>query len=115
MATTQAEPAANGGLGADHVLEAIGLTQTVELAISLTRPGGTTTLVGMTPQQDRAAIDVYGFVEDGRRLLGLGDVWLVDHDDEGQRIAARDRAARATLSRERANDGCTGGVPESCH
>jgi len=56
--------------GADHVLEAIGLTQTVELAISLTRPGGTTTLVGMTPQQDRAAVDVYRFVEDGRRLLG---------------------------------------------
>jgi S-(hydroxymethyl)glutathione dehydrogenase/alcohol dehydrogenase len=56
--------------GTDHVLEAIGLTQTVELAISLTRPGGTTTLVGMTPQQDRAAVDVYRFVEDGRRLLG---------------------------------------------
>jgi S-(hydroxymethyl)glutathione dehydrogenase/alcohol dehydrogenase len=56
--------------GADHVLEAIGLTETVELALSLTRPGGTTTLVGMTPQADRAAIDVYRFVEDGRRLLG---------------------------------------------
>jgi S-(hydroxymethyl)glutathione dehydrogenase/alcohol dehydrogenase len=56
--------------GADHAFEAIGLTQTVELAVSLTRPGGTTTLVGMTPQQDRAAIDVYRFVEDGRRLLG---------------------------------------------
>jgi S-(hydroxymethyl)glutathione dehydrogenase/alcohol dehydrogenase len=56
--------------GADHVLEAIGLTETVELAVSLTRPGGTTTLVGMTPQVDRAAIDVYRFVEDGRRLLG---------------------------------------------
>jgi S-(hydroxymethyl)glutathione dehydrogenase/alcohol dehydrogenase len=56
--------------GADHVLEAVGLTETVELAISLTRPGGTTTLVGMTPQADRAAIDVYRFVEDGRRLLG---------------------------------------------
>ncbi len=56
--------------GADHVLEAIGLTQTVELAVGLTRPGGTTTLVGMTPKEDRAAIDVYGFVEEGRRLLG---------------------------------------------
>jgi S-(hydroxymethyl)glutathione dehydrogenase/alcohol dehydrogenase len=56
--------------GADHVLEAIGLTETVEFAVGLTRPGGTTTLVGMTPQQDRAGIDVYRFVEDGRRLLG---------------------------------------------
>ena len=56
--------------GADHVLEAIGLSETVELAIDLTRPGGTTTLVGMTPQGERASIDVYRFVEEGRRLLG---------------------------------------------
>jgi Zn-dependent alcohol dehydrogenase len=56
--------------GADHVLEAVGLTETVEAAIRLTRPGGTTTLVGMTAQVDRVALDVYRFVEDGRRLLG---------------------------------------------
>jgi len=56
--------------GADHVLEAIGLRETVELAIDLTRPGGTTTLVGMTPQDERASIDVYRFVEEGKRLLG---------------------------------------------
>ncbi|MDQ3493604.1 MAG: alcohol dehydrogenase catalytic domain-containing protein, partial [Chloroflexota bacterium] len=56
--------------GADHVFEAIGLRETVELAIELTRPGGTTTLVGMTPQGDRASVDVYRFVEEGRRLLG---------------------------------------------
>ncbi|MDQ3554113.1 MAG: alcohol dehydrogenase catalytic domain-containing protein [Chloroflexota bacterium] len=56
--------------GADHVVEAIGLSETVELAIELTRPGGTTTLVGMTPQGHRATIDVYRFVEEGRRLLG---------------------------------------------
>ncbi len=58
------------GTGADHVFEAIGLVRTVEQAIELARPGGTTTLVGMTPQSDRAAIDVYGFVVAGRRLLG---------------------------------------------
>jgi S-(hydroxymethyl)glutathione dehydrogenase/alcohol dehydrogenase len=57
-------------LEADHVFECIGLPATVELAIGLTRPGGTTTLVGMTPQGERAGIDVYRFVEDGRRLLG---------------------------------------------
>src|SRR3972149_5388136 len=34
------------------------------------RPGGATTLVGMTPQGERASIDVYRFVEDGKRLLG---------------------------------------------
>ena len=36
--------------GADHVIEAIGLTQTVELAIDLVRPGGT-----VTSQGERAA------------------------------------------------------------
>lgn len=56
--------------GADHALEAIGLTGTIELAVELVRLGGTVTLVGMTPQGDRAGIDVYHFVEDGKRLLG---------------------------------------------
>lgn len=56
--------------GADHVLEAIGLASTVELAVELARPGGTITLVGMTPQGDRAGIDVYRLVEDGKRILG---------------------------------------------
>lgn len=56
--------------GTDHVLECIGLTQTVELAIDLVRPGGTVTLVGMTPQGHRASFDVYRLVEDGKRILG---------------------------------------------
>ncbi len=56
--------------GADHVLEAIGLTETVEQAIELVRPGGIVTLVGMTPQGRRAGIDVYRFVEDGKQLRG---------------------------------------------
>ncbi len=62
--------AALTGAGTDHAFEAIGLTETVELAIEMTRPGGTTTLVGMTPQGQRAGLDVYRFVEDGKRLLG---------------------------------------------
>ena len=56
--------------GADHVLECIGLTATVELAIELARPGGTITLVGMTPQGQRASFDVYRFVEDGKVIRG---------------------------------------------
>ena len=56
--------------GADHVLEAIGLTETVEQAIELVRPGGIVTLVGMTAQGRRAGIDVYRFVEDGKQLRG---------------------------------------------
>ena len=56
--------------GADHVLECIGLVETVELAIELVRPGGTVTLVGMTPQGHRASFDVYRFVEDGKTIRG---------------------------------------------
>ena len=56
--------------GADHVIEAIGLTPTVEQAIGLVRPGGIVTLVGMTPQGQRAAFDVYRFVEDGKQIRG---------------------------------------------
>jgi S-(hydroxymethyl)glutathione dehydrogenase/alcohol dehydrogenase len=56
--------------GADHAVEAIGLAATAELAIDLVRPGGTVTLVGMTPQGVRAGVDVYSFVERGVRLLG---------------------------------------------
>jgi S-(hydroxymethyl)glutathione dehydrogenase/alcohol dehydrogenase len=56
--------------GADHALEAIGLAATAELALDVVRPGGTVTLVGMTPQGVRAGVDVYAFVERGIRLLG---------------------------------------------
>jgi len=56
--------------GADHVLEAIGLAATAELALELVRPGGTVTLVGMTPQGIRAGVDVYAFVDRAIRLLG---------------------------------------------
>jgi S-(hydroxymethyl)glutathione dehydrogenase/alcohol dehydrogenase len=58
------------GGGADHVLECVGTTATVEAAIGLARPGASVTLVGMTRQGERARIDVYRFVEDGKRLLG---------------------------------------------
>ena len=56
--------------GADHVLEAIGLTETVEQAIELVRPGGVVTPVGMTAQGRRASFDVYRFVEDGKQVRG---------------------------------------------
>jgi S-(hydroxymethyl)glutathione dehydrogenase/alcohol dehydrogenase len=56
--------------GADHALEAIGLAATAELALEVVRPGGTVTLVGMTPQGVRAGVDVYAFVERGIRLRG---------------------------------------------
>ncbi len=38
-----------GGRGADHVFESVGLTALQEAAFEATRPGGTLTLVGLTP------------------------------------------------------------------
>ena len=73
--------------GADHAFECIGLTDTAEDAVDLVRPGGTVTLVGMTPQGQRAGIDVYRFVEDGKRLLG---------SNYGSAVPARDFPRIAT-------------------
>jgi S-(hydroxymethyl)glutathione dehydrogenase / alcohol dehydrogenase len=56
--------------GADHAFECIGRADTAELALQVVRLGGTATLVGMPEMGTAAAIDVYRFVEDGKRLLG---------------------------------------------
>jgi S-(hydroxymethyl)glutathione dehydrogenase/alcohol dehydrogenase len=77
LAATRALP----GGGADHVLECIGLVPTVELAVEAVRPGGQVTLVGMPAQGERAGIDVYRFVELGKRLVG---------SDYGSSLPARD-------------------------
>jgi S-(hydroxymethyl)glutathione dehydrogenase/alcohol dehydrogenase len=37
------------GLGVDHVIEAVGNTETVRQGFGMTRPGGTTTVVGLVP------------------------------------------------------------------
>jgi S-(hydroxymethyl)glutathione dehydrogenase/alcohol dehydrogenase len=74
------------GGGPDQVLECVGLAATAEAAVELVRPGGTVTLVGMTPQGVRAGIDVYRFVEDGKRLLG---------SNYGSAVPARDFPAIA--------------------
>jgi S-(hydroxymethyl)glutathione dehydrogenase/alcohol dehydrogenase len=73
--------------GADHVIEAIGLVATSELALACVRPGGTVTLVGMIAQADRIPIDGYRFVEDGIRLLG---------SNYGSAVPARDLARIAS-------------------
>lgn len=78
------------GQGVDHAFEAIGLVESVRLAMDATRPGGTTTLVGMTPQADRVPLDVYQFVERGGHLVG---------SNYGSAVPARDfpRIASAYL------------------
>ena len=72
--------------GADHVLECIGQVEAVETAIALARPGGVITLVGMTPQGQRASFDVYRFVEDGKVVRG---------SNYGSAVPARDFPAVA--------------------
>jgi S-(hydroxymethyl)glutathione dehydrogenase / alcohol dehydrogenase len=56
--------------GPDYAFEAIGLRSTIELAIESLPPGGSATLVGMTPFGERASFEVFPFVDGGRRILG---------------------------------------------
>lgn len=56
--------------GPDVIFEAIGRVPTAELAIAALPVGGTAVLVGMTPLGERAAFDVYPFVDGSRRILG---------------------------------------------
>jgi S-(hydroxymethyl)glutathione dehydrogenase/alcohol dehydrogenase len=56
--------------GPDFAFEAIGRPSTVELAIAALPAGGTAVLVGMTPVGERAAFEVYPFVDGARRIIG---------------------------------------------
>ena len=56
--------------GPDHVFEAIGLRSTIEWAFSLMPMGGTTTLVGMTPEGVRVGFDPLAFTAAGQTILG---------------------------------------------
>ena len=56
--------------GPDVAFEAIGRTDTVELAIECLPLGGTAVLVGMTPFEARASFAVYPVVDGSRRILG---------------------------------------------
>jgi S-(hydroxymethyl)glutathione dehydrogenase / alcohol dehydrogenase len=44
------------GLGAHHVIEAVGSVATVEQSFAMTRPGGTTTVVGLVPAGSKIEI-----------------------------------------------------------
>lgn len=56
--------------GPDFVFEAIGRAATAELAVGALPVGGTAVLVGMPPLGERAAFEVYPFVDGSRRILG---------------------------------------------
>ena len=55
--------------GMDHAFDTSGSIAGIETALAAVRPGGTTTLVGMPAQAERAGLDVYTFVESGARIL----------------------------------------------
>jgi S-(hydroxymethyl)glutathione dehydrogenase/alcohol dehydrogenase len=84
--------------GPDHVLECIGRPDTIELGLRVVRPGGTVTLVGMTAMGVMAGLDVYRFVEDGKRLLGSTYGSCIPARDF-PRIAADAVAGRLPLER----------------
>jgi Zn-dependent alcohol dehydrogenase len=56
--------------GADAVFEALGRSETIELATRLTAPGGTTVLVGMAPPDARPSIDALTITVQERRIVG---------------------------------------------
>jgi S-(hydroxymethyl)glutathione dehydrogenase/alcohol dehydrogenase len=71
--------ATNGG--PDVAFEAIGLQETIEQAIEVLPPGGTTVLVGLTPFGVRASFDVFPFVDGSRRILGSNYGFAVAAED----------------------------------
>jgi S-(hydroxymethyl)glutathione dehydrogenase/alcohol dehydrogenase len=58
------------GGGVDYAFEVIGNYRTVEQAIKMLRPAGTTVIVGMAPQNQTAGFDPLLFVQKEARLLG---------------------------------------------
>jgi S-(hydroxymethyl)glutathione dehydrogenase/alcohol dehydrogenase len=69
-ATVDAIRSAAGPAGADFVFEAIGLPATIEQAFAVLPPGGTAVLLGMTAFGQTARVEVFPFVDGGRRILG---------------------------------------------
>jgi S-(hydroxymethyl)glutathione dehydrogenase/alcohol dehydrogenase len=80
QATAEAIREATDG-GPDVAFEAIGLQETIELAIEVVPPGGTAVLVGLTPFGVRASFDVFPFVDGSRRILGSNYGYAVAADD----------------------------------
>jgi S-(hydroxymethyl)glutathione dehydrogenase/alcohol dehydrogenase len=57
--------------GADHVIEAIGLPDTMQQATEMVRPGGTVYLVGLTPVGTKLAVDAFKLVWFNRTVRGV--------------------------------------------
>jgi alcohol dehydrogenase len=64
------QQAADAGVKADVVVEAVGHPAALETAIGLTAPGGRTITVGLPPPDARISLSPLGFVAEGRSLIG---------------------------------------------
>ena len=64
------QQAADGGVKAAVVIEAVGHPAALETAIGLTAPGGRTITVGLPPPSARISLSPLGFVAEGRSLIG---------------------------------------------
>ena len=64
------EEAADRGLKAAVVIEAVGHPAALETAIALTAPGGRTVTVGLPRPDARISLSPLGFVAEGRSLIG---------------------------------------------
>ncbi|QLL07834.1 alcohol dehydrogenase catalytic domain-containing protein [Mycobacterium vicinigordonae] len=62
--------AADGGVRADVVVEAVGHPAALETAVGLTAPGGRTVTVGLPRPDARISLSPLGFVAEGRSLIG---------------------------------------------
>jgi len=84
--------------GPDYIFEAIGRTDTVEVAIASLPLGGTAVLVGMTPVDARASFAVYPLVDGSRRILG-SNYGFADPAVDFPRYAALHLAGRLPIDR----------------
>jgi len=84
--------------GPDFIFEAIGRTDTVELAIEALPLDGTAVLVGMTPFEARASFAVYPLVDGSRRILG-SNYGFADPPVDFPRYAALHLAGRLPIER----------------
>ncbi|MGO9225937.1 MAG: alcohol dehydrogenase catalytic domain-containing protein [Mycobacterium sp.] len=64
------QQAAEGGVQATVVVEAVGHPAALETAIALTAPGGRTITVGLPPPDARISLSPLGLVAEGRSLIG---------------------------------------------
>ena len=59
-----------GRRGADFIFEAVGRRATIETAISATRRGGTTCIVGASPPDELVSLSAYDLYMHGKTLVG---------------------------------------------